>query len=57
MRLLAWICLIALAVMGVGLSGGVPIPLSNKREDTLEANIELVEAEKEAPDLEEIELK
>lgn len=54
MKLLALICLIALAVMGVGLSGGVPIPLSNKREDTIEANIELVESEKDEVSLEEV---
>lgn len=39
-RLLAFICLIVLAGLGIGLSGGVPIPTINNRKDSEKENIE-----------------
>lgn len=47
MRLFVLICLIVLASIGVGLSGGVPIPMSNSRKDTEKENIELIENQEE----------
>ena len=43
LRLLGLVLLIVLAGVGLGFGGGVPIPTSNKREDTTEINIEWVE--------------
>jgi len=42
-RLLAFICLIILAGIGIGISGGVPIPLSKKRGRSEKDKIELIE--------------
>lgn len=47
LRLCVFICLIVLAGIGVGLSGGVPIPMSNSRKDTEKENIELIENQEE----------
>lgn len=47
LRLFVLICLIVLAGIGVGLSGGVPIPMSNSRKDTEKENIELIENKEE----------
>jgi hypothetical protein len=44
MRLLGLFLLIVLASIGIGISGGVPISPSNKREDAFEIKIELVES-------------
>lgn len=48
-RLLCLSALIILASFGVGLSGGVAIPISRKREDN-PVTIELVESGKEKPE-------
>ena len=53
MRLLLLICLIILAGFGIGLCGAVPIPQSNKREDPVKIEIELVEDEEENDKLDE----
>lgn len=50
-RLLGWILLISLAICGVGIAGGVPIPPSNKRENEIEMQIELYESEENEADL------
>ena len=50
-RLLVLICLIVLAGVGIGMSGGIPIPTSNKRQETLEVNDELMEPKTEASNL------
>lgn len=42
-RIIAFILLIVLASIGVGLSGGIPIPMSNKRKDSQKENIEMLE--------------
>lgn len=57
LKLLALVCLIVLAVFGVGLSGGIPIPQSNKRNDRAEINIELVEPEENEKDTVEMEVR
>ncbi len=43
LRLLAFICLIVLASIGIGLSGGVPLFSSIVRKDKDKDNTELVE--------------
>ncbi len=43
LRLLGLVLLIVLATLGIGFVGGVPIPPSNKRENTIELKTELVE--------------
>lgn len=47
LRLFVFICLIVLASIGIGLSGGIPIPMSNSRKDTEKENIELIENQEE----------
>jgi len=44
-RLFIFICLIVLAGLGIGLSGGVPIPTINHRKDSEKEDIELIENE------------
>ena len=46
-RISFFILLIVLASLGVGLSGGVPIPFSNKRRQEREIKIELIKEEKD----------
>lgn len=46
-KLIAFVCLIALACVGIGISGGVPLPLSMFRKDKQEDNIELIEQKDE----------
>jgi len=48
------ICLIVLASIGIGLTGGIPIPSFGKREDKQEINNEVLDAEedKEMPAVE-----
>ena len=43
--MLLLILLIFLASIGEGMSGGVPIPIKNKKDDSKETQIELVEEE------------
>lgn len=43
LRLLGLILLIVLASLGIGFVGGVPIPPTKKRENTIEIKTELVE--------------
>ena len=42
-RLFAFICLIVLACLGVGLSGGVPIPSFSSKRKSEKEDIELIE--------------
>jgi len=42
-RLLAFICLIILAGIGIGMYGGVPLPVSKNRRKSEKENIELIE--------------
>lgn len=48
LRRLLLICLIVLASVGIGLSGGIPIPSFGKREDKQEITNESVESEEAA---------
>lgn len=41
LRRIVLICLLILAVSGVGIVGGIPIPKSNSRKDQVEFNVEL----------------
>ncbi len=50
LRVLAFICLLLLAGIGVGISGGVPIPLTKNRRDSEKENIELIESEDKKAD-------
>ncbi len=52
LRMLLLICLIVLASVGIGLAGGVPIPLSSKREDKVDVNVELIESKDQEEDAE-----
>jgi hypothetical protein len=45
MRITGMIMLMALASFGVGLVGGVPIPMNKRRENVIELRIELKESE------------
>ena len=47
MRLFALICLIVLASIGVGISGGVPLPSFSKRIESETENIELIDEQDE----------
>lgn len=49
-RLLIFICLIVLAGIGIGLSGGVPIPSIKNRNNSEKENIELIENQDEESD-------
>jgi len=46
-RILIFVCLIFLAALGVGISGGVPIPMSKNRRDKENEDIELLETQDE----------
>ncbi|KQB99748.1 hypothetical protein [Pedobacter sp. Hv1] len=50
MRLIALIFLMLLATVGVGLSGGIPMPSSGRKENTIEVKTEVEEEEEESPD-------
>lgn len=43
-KLIAFICLIVLAGVGIGISGGAPIPLLKNRREAEKETIELVES-------------
>lgn len=45
LRLMAFVFLIVLAGIGIGLSGGVPIPMTKRRENKKD-NIEQIDNEK-----------
>ena len=51
-RLLVFISLIILAGLGIGLSGGVPIPTIKNRKDPEKENIELIENQDKESDSE-----
>ncbi len=48
LRVLALICLITLAVIGVGISGGVPLPSFKSRRDPEKEKTELIEQRKQS---------
>ena len=55
LKLFALICLIILAIFGIGISGGVPIPFSGSRKDGEDIKIELIEDRDEETDVKEFE--
>lgn len=57
LRLLVFVCLIVLAGIGIGISGGVPIPLSKNRRDSEKENIELIDKQSEKSDSEQYQVK
>jgi len=56
-RLLAFICLIALAGIGIGISGGVPLPTIKNKRDSGKENIELLENQDENLDSQKDQIK
>lgn len=44
LKLLGLVLLIVLASVGLGIGGGIPIPPSNRKEDTIEVKVELVDS-------------
>ena len=57
LRRLLLISLIVLASVGIGLSGGIPIPSFGKREDKQEINNEAVEIDEEESSMPSAEIK
>jgi len=51
------ICLIVLASIGIGLTGGIPIPSFGKREDKQEINNEGLDAAEEEQEMPATEIK
>lgn len=43
-RLLSLVLLVSLAVTGIGLGGGIPIPASSRKENHIEISVELPES-------------
>jgi len=56
-RLLALICIMLLAGIGIGLSGGVPLALSNIRRESEKEKIELIENQERRSDFHLAEIK
>jgi hypothetical protein len=54
LRLFALVCLILLATLGIGIAGGIPLTASNKRNQTPDINIELVETNEDEAEEKEI---
>lgn len=57
LKLLGLVLLIVLASVGIGLGGGVPIPPSNKKKDSIEINVELVETKVDKTKLGQFDIK
>ncbi len=56
-RLSGLIILIVLASVGLGIGGGIPIPPSNKKEDTIEIKAELVKSNEDKSALTQFDIK
>lgn len=56
-RLLAYACLIVLAGIGIGLSGGVPLPSLKIKRDPEKEKIELVEGQNQKADNKQSQIK
>lgn len=54
---MAFILLITLACVGIGISGGVPLPLLRNRRDFEKEDIELVEKKTEVSEEDEIQFR
>ena len=57
LKLSALVLLIVLASVGIGMAGGVPIPSSNKRKDSTDLKIELVESDEVKTKIRQSEIK
>ncbi len=57
LKLLGLVLLIVLASVGIGISGGVSIPPTKKKEDTIEIKVELVESTKDKTALVQFDIK
>lgn len=57
MRLLGLIILIILATVGIGIGGVAPVPLSSKKENTIEIKVELVESNEDKTKLVQFNIK
>lgn len=53
-KLFALVCLILLASLGIGMVGGIPIPFSDKRKQTADIKIELVESNGKESEVKEV---
>ena len=57
LKLLGLVCLIVLASVGIGITGGIPIPSSKKKENNIEIKIELVESTEDKTKLDQFDIK
>lgn len=57
LKLVGLVLLLVLASVGIGIGGGVPVPPSNKKEDLLEINIELLESDEDKTKLSQFDIK
>ena len=57
LKLLGLVLLIVLASVGLGIGGGISIPPSNKKEDTIEIKVELVESNEDKTKLGQFDIK
>ncbi len=57
LRLFGLVCLIVLGAIGVGISGGIPIPTSNRKKNPTEINITIDEQNEEGEEQEEAAFK
>jgi hypothetical protein len=57
LKLLGLVLLIVLASVGLGIGGGIPISPSNKKEDTIEIKVELVESKEDKTELGQFNIK
>ncbi|MCU4175800.1 hypothetical protein [Carboxylicivirga sp. N1Y90] len=48
LRVVALVLLILLATLGIGISGGIPVSSSGKKEDTIEVKSELLDNKEES---------
>jgi len=55
LKFLVLICLIILASVGIGMVGGIPISFSDKRKQTPDIKIELVETDEKDSEIKEFE--
>jgi len=51
LKLLGLVVLIVLASFGVGIGGGVPVPSSNKKDEIIEVNADLLESKQGKTDI------
>jgi hypothetical protein len=57
LKLLGLTLLIVLASVGIGFGGVIPIPPSNKKDDTIEIKVELVESNEDKTKLGQFDIK